>query len=125
MTIFHGRLEPDRDVLAALRRRKVLAFAGIGDPEKFFATLGEAGVEVAERASFADHHRYTAAQAQALLARAQTANLVLLTTEKDIARLSGDPRLAALATRATALPVRLVVEEREAFAKLILGVVKR
>lgn len=125
MTIFHGRLEPDRDVLAALHRRKVLAFAGIGDPEKFFATLGEAGVEVAERASFADHHRYTAAQAQVLLARAEAAHLVLLTTEKDIARLSGDPRLAGLAMRATALPVRLVIEERDAFAKMILSVMKR
>ena len=71
MAIFHARLEPDRSVIAAIGRRKVLAFAGIGDPEKFFATLTAAGIEVAERASFADHHRYTAAQAQELIARAQ------------------------------------------------------
>jgi tetraacyldisaccharide-1-P 4'-kinase len=60
-----------------------------------------------------------------LLARAEAAHLVLLTTEKDIARLSGDPRLNALAMRATALPVRLVIEERDAFAKMILSVMKR
>ena len=63
IAIFHARLEPDRGSLAALGRRKVLAFAGIGNPDKFFATLAEAGIAVAERMSFHDHHRYTAAEA--------------------------------------------------------------
>ena len=125
VAIFHGRLEPDRDTLAALGTRKVLAFAGIADPEKFFATLADAGIAVAESTSFPDHHRYTAAEAQALIARADVASLVLLTTEKDLSRLAGDPLLAALAARASALPVRLVIEEAEAFRDLILNVVKR
>jgi tetraacyldisaccharide 4'-kinase len=125
VAIFHGRLEPDRHTLAALGGRKVLAFAGIGDPEKFFTTLVEAGVAVADRASFPDHHRYTAAEAQALIARADVANLMLLTTEKDLARLASEPHLAALATRASALPVRLVIEEADTFRDLILKVVKR
>ncbi len=124
VAVFHGRLEPDRDTLATLGRRKILAFAGIADPEKFFATLADAGIAVAERASFPDHHRYKAAQARALIARAEAENLVLLTTEKDLARLAGDPRLAALAARATALPVRLVIEQQEAFADMILKAVK-
>ena len=72
---FHGGLEPDRSTLAALGTRKVLAFAGIGDPQKFFATLADAGIAVAERVSFPDHHRYTAAEAQALIARADAADL--------------------------------------------------
>ena len=125
VAIFHGRLEPDRHTVAALGGRKVLAFAGIGDPEKFFATLAAAGIAVAERASFPDHHRFTAAEAQTLIARADAASLVLLTTEKDLARLSGDPLLAALAARANALPVRLVIEEADAFQDMILKVAKR
>jgi tetraacyldisaccharide 4'-kinase len=125
VVIFHSRLEPDRHTLAMLGTRKVLAFAGIGDPEKFFATLADAGIAVAERASFPDHHRYTAAEAQALIARADVADLALLTTEKDLARLAGDPRVAALAARASALPVHLVIAEAEAFADLIVNVVKR
>ncbi len=123
--IFHGRFEPDRSVVAAIGKRKVLAFAGIGDPEKFFATLTEAGIAVAERAGFPDHHRYTAAQAQDLLARAQTGNLMLITTEKDLMRLSGEPPLAALAARSNALPVRLAIEEADAFRELILAALKR
>ena len=125
VALFHGRLEPDANSLAALGRRKVLAFAGIGDPEKFFATLGAAGIEVAERASFPDHHRYTAAEAQALLARATAQNLVLITTEKDFVRLAGDPALAGLAARSSALPVRLVIDEQDAFKQMVLGAVKR
>jgi tetraacyldisaccharide 4'-kinase len=125
MPIFHSRLAPDRSVVAAIGQRKVLAFAGIGDPEKFFATLTEAGIAVAERAGFPDHHRYTAAQAQDLMARAQTANLMLVTTEKDLARLSGEPALAPLAERSSALPVRLVIEQADQFRDLILQAIKR
>jgi tetraacyldisaccharide 4'-kinase len=125
VTLFRGRLEPDADSLAALGRRKVLAFAGIGNPDKFYATVREAGIEIAEHASFADHHRYTAADAQALVARAEASSLMLLTTEKDIVRLAGDPSLAALAARASALPVRLVIEEQDAFRQMILNAVKR
>ena len=121
--IFHARLEPDSSTIAALGGRKVLAFAGIGNPEKFFATLTEAGIEIGEYAAFPDHHRYTAREARALLARAEAASLVLMTTEKDLVRLNGERRLATLAARATALPVRLVVKEQDAFRDLVLNAV--
>jgi tetraacyldisaccharide 4'-kinase len=124
LAVFRGRLEPDGQTLAALAGRKVLAFAGIADPQKFFATLDAAGLAVAERQSFADHHRYSSAEAEALLARARAQNLMLLTTEKDHVRLTGDPQLAALAARTSALPVRLVVEEAAAFQQMVLEVVK-
>jgi tetraacyldisaccharide 4'-kinase len=125
IAIFYARIEPDHNVVAAIGRRQVLAFAGIGDPDKFFATLAEAGIEVAERLSFPDHHRYTAAQAQDLIARAKASNLMLLTTEKDLMRLGGDPHVAALAEHASALPVRLVIDEQEQFRQLVLQAVKR
>jgi tetraacyldisaccharide 4'-kinase len=125
VTVFHGRLEADRNSLAALGKRKVLAFAGIGNPEKFFATLSEAGIIVAERSSFPDHHRYTAAEAQALIARAQAENLVLITTEKDHVRLGGDPALTTLKAHANILPVRLVIDEQDQFRRLVLSAAKR
>jgi tetraacyldisaccharide 4'-kinase len=125
VALFRGRLEPDRANLAALGRRKILAFAGIADPEKFFTTLAEAGLDVTERRPFPDHHRYTAAEAQSLLAGANAGNLLLLTTEKDQVRFAGVPRLAGLAARAIALPVRLVIEEAEAFRQMVLNVMER
>ena len=125
LKIFRARIEPDRGIVAAIGKRKVLAFAGIGNPDKFFATLDEAGVTVAERIGFDDHHRFTADEARDLLARARQANLMLVTTEKDLMRFAGDPELTALAEHANALPVRLVVEEQDQFRTLVLGVFKR
>ncbi len=125
LAIFHGRLAVDREQREALRGCSVLAFAGIGDPEKFIATLTDAGITVAERQDFADHHRYTPEEARALLARADRKNFILLTTEKDHVRLAGDPQLARLAARTATLPVRLVIDEEDAFRDLVLKAVRR
>jgi tetraacyldisaccharide 4'-kinase len=125
LAIFHARLEPDPQVLAAIGRRRVLAFAGIGDPERLFATLTAAGVDVAQRAAYPDHHRYTAAEARDLMTRAQAGNFMLVTTEKDLARLSGDAQVTELAARSSALPVRLKIEEADQFGELLRKVLKR
>jgi tetraacyldisaccharide 4'-kinase len=122
--VLHGRLEPDRACLAALGGRPVLAFAGIGNPDKFFTTLTAAGVTIGQRVSFPDHHPYNAAEARTLLSLAESANLVLLTTEKDLARISSDRELAALSSRATALPVRLLIDEQDVFGKMVLDALK-
>jgi tetraacyldisaccharide 4'-kinase len=121
VAIFRGQLEPDRACLDQLGQRRVLAFAGIADPEKFYLTLREAGVAVAEHASFPDHHRYTAADAGDLIARADAASLVLLTTEKDYARFAGNESLAELAARSSVLRVQLKVKEESEFRRLILS----
>src|SRR5206468_6582143 len=103
--VFSARLDPDHGFIAALGRGRVLAFAGIGDPDKFFATLADAGIAVAATRSFPDHHRYSAAEAQALCDEADRDGLVLVTTEKDIARLTRNDDVAQLAALAHALPV--------------------
>jgi len=118
--VFHGRLVPDEAALAALKGRNVFAFAGIGDPEKFFATLTQSGIPLTERRAFADHHRFTGEEAAELVMQAEHAGLTLLTTEKDHARMAGDPALAALAERAQVLPVTLVVDEADALRALVL-----
>ena len=111
LPVFHGRLAPDPAAVAALAGRRVLAFAGIGDPEKFFASLRAAGIDVVRARSFPDHHRYTGAEAAALVAAAAREALDLVTTEKDLARLDRDSAARALAQRAKAFPVRLAVDE--------------
>jgi len=122
LPVFHGILEPDRSALDALTGREVLAFAGIGDPEKFFSTLEAAGVAVTQRRPFPDHHRYSADEAGALIMQAEREGSRLVTTAKDHARLS-DPALAALAARAHVIPVRLKVKEEAAWRDLILRAV--
>jgi tetraacyldisaccharide 4'-kinase len=121
LPVFYGRLKPDGQALAALKGRPVLAFAGIGDPEKFFQTLSEAGIDLRARLSFPDHHRYRAHEAAELIARAGRDGLVAVTTEKDLVRLSGRDDLAALAAMARALPVELSVAEEGAFRDFLLA----
>jgi tetraacyldisaccharide 4'-kinase len=118
--VFHGRLEPDAQALAMLKGRPVLAFAGIGDPEKFFATLRDAGIEIGAAVPFPDHHRYRRREARELIERAGREGLVPLTTEKDLARLYGQDDLAALAAITRVLPVTLRVAEDGAFKDWVL-----
>ncbi|MFO7481326.1 tetraacyldisaccharide 4'-kinase [Oceanibaculum nanhaiense] len=70
-----------------LSGRRVLAFAGIGRPEKFFESLREAGAEIAESKPFPDHHPYGAAEIDTILQQARDAGLLPVTTRKDWVRL--------------------------------------
>jgi tetraacyldisaccharide 4'-kinase len=119
LPIFTGKLEPVATAAAEWAGRRVLAFAGIADPGKFFATLADGGVSVAAEYAFPDHHRYSAADAARLLARAERDDLQLVTTEKDAARLQGDPAVAALAAHAKPFPVALTIDEEERFRSFL------
>ncbi|OAS22457.1 tetraacyldisaccharide 4'-kinase [Methylobacterium platani] len=109
-----GRLVPDPAAADALRGRPVLAFAGIGRPDKFFATLRDLGADPRETRAFPDHHAFTAAEAGHLAAEAARRGLLLVTTEKDRVRL---PAAMPVAT----LPVVLELDEPERLAALLRG----
>jgi tetraacyldisaccharide 4'-kinase len=82
---------------ASLNGKRVLAFAGIGDPVRFFGTLRASGIETVRERAFADHHPYTQAEIEALIAEARRDALTLVTTEKDLARLRVGGQLAPYA----------------------------
>lgn len=71
----------------AFAGRAVLAFAGIGRPAKFFASLEACGARLVARHAFADHHRYPRRELERLAAEAEAAGALLVTTEKDWVRL--------------------------------------
>ena len=102
----HARTRPPR--VKEWRKGPILAFAGIGRPEKFFDTLAEIGAPVAKTMPFPDHHPYTEADAARLLAAADADGLRLVTTEKDMARLAaGTGAVARLRDRAEPFPILL------------------
>jgi len=74
----------------ALAGKRLLAFAGIGHPEKFFATVEEAGGIVVLKRPFPDHHFYAEDELADLAATARKAELAMITTAKDAARLHND-----------------------------------
>lgn len=115
-----ARLVPDEASVAALRGQRVLAFAGIGDPARFVATLRGSGVIVIEQRVFADHHPYAPDEIRKLLSDAVAKSLTLVTTEKDMARIRSDVRLAHEAGAIASLPVALTFDD-EAGVRILLS----
>lgn len=91
LPILRARLAPGPGA-AELAGQAVVAFAGIGDPAKFFATLEGLDCRLEATFAFADHHPYKAADLAAVGERAGRGGAVVVTTEKDAVRLpSGLP----------------------------------
>ena len=106
----------------------LLAFAGIGRPERFYRTLADLGAEVAETVDFADHHMYSERDALHLLVRARERGLRLITTEKDAVRLAHAPAGSArarLRDAAMQLPVRALIANIDTLMALIDDATRR
>ncbi len=83
LPVLRAELRPATEVAG----RRLLAFAGIGRPGKFFATLRQAGALLAATRGFADHHRFSAGELDALRRDAAALDAGLVTTTKDFVRL--------------------------------------
>jgi tetraacyldisaccharide 4'-kinase len=114
--LFRANLKADAIAASSLIGRPVLAFAGIANPQKFFATLAGVGAQVVETAVFPDHWPFRAREIERLVARAERGGLTLVCTEKDHVRLP-----AEFVETAQALPVMLSFEAPAAVAAWLSG----
>jgi tetraacyldisaccharide 4'-kinase len=85
LPVIRAWLEPEAEA-AVLAGRKVVAFAGIGRPAKFFRTVEHCGGNLVEAYAFPDHHPYHPNEISELQRAASAQNAILLTTSKDIVR---------------------------------------
>jgi tetraacyldisaccharide 4'-kinase len=109
-----------------LKSTKVVAYAGIANPERFFTLLETLGATVVERAAFGDHQSMSNEDAEHVLALAGKHRAQLVTTEKDFVRLSGlDRARAKLQAASKTLPITLHMpdEDRAALAARVAGVI--
>jgi tetraacyldisaccharide 4'-kinase len=110
LPLFRARVEAAPTIAATLKGKKLLAFAGIAHPQKFYRTLEHIGAELVGREDFPDHHRYTDTDFARLERRAFHLNAQLITTEKDAVRLSKSRQSQILT-----LPIRVVYEHEATF----------
>lgn len=110
----HAWLEPDN----APAPERVVAFAGIGQPEKFFATLKACGFTLVRRIAFPDHHPFTEIELAVLARTAKRDNARLICTEKDHVRLP-----QAFREQTLTLPVAMQMNDRTALQRRLLAVI--
>ena len=119
-----ARIKPTR--VKDWRKDPILAFAGIGHPEKFFATLAETHAPVAKTLSFPDHYAYSDVDAEKLIQLADSEKLRLVTTEKDMVRLTGRTgALARLRERVEPFHVFLEFENPKAIGEMLDEAVRK
>jgi len=93
----------------------VAAFCGIARPDQFFQGFESAGIKLAARTTFADHHNYTASDLARLAAAARAAGATaLLTTEKDYIRLGALAAAAPASLSLKTVSLRVEIEDEEA-----------
>jgi len=112
--VFRARLIPRPLAEAGIAGERVFAFAGIGRPEKFFATLREMGCTLAGAMRFPDHHPYRPDEIASLCEQAAASGAQPVTSEKDFVRLPPEARDMVMPLR-----VMLEWEEPDAPARLL------
>lgn len=99
---------------------RVLAWAGIADPEKFYRTVCETGATIEETRSFPDHHHFSEDEVAELLDRAESKGYTLVTTAKDMVRLEpGHGRAAELAEKSRVIEIEVRFDDPSAPRKII------
>ncbi len=121
--VFEARIVPNA-AGARFAGKKVVAFCGIGRPDKFFATLKGLGAELAEAIPFPDHHAFSESDIMLACEIASERGAVPVTTEKDFVRLPAEARrmVEALAIRVEwATPAAVEARLAGLFAAKISG----
>lgn len=95
LPLLQGHLAPTKES-RALEGKTVLAFAGIGRPDKFYDTVRALGCALVEQRSFPDHHAYSYKEVREIIDAASSQDAMPVTTAKDAVRLPPDLRAAVV-----------------------------
>ncbi len=87
LPIFKGQIAP---IIDKVPSKPVIAFAGIGRPEKFYTSLRICGFKIYQTEDYPDHHQYSRDELQKLIKKAEQNNCLLYTTTKDYVKIPPD-----------------------------------
>ena len=96
------------------KNKKLIPFAGIGNPENFFQLLKDSHLNIVKEINFPDHYEYKQADLDNLVAMENKYNAKLVTTEKDYLRISPFNR-----RRFEMLPIKVNIHEEKKFSQSI------
>jgi tetraacyldisaccharide 4'-kinase len=117
--VLKAQLRADDATVMSLHGQRVLAFAGIGDPDRFFRTLRANGIAVVAERAFADHHPFTRSEIETLVAEGRRSGLTLVTTEKDLARIGSSGHMPDGAQGIVPFPVKLEFDNAVTLRKFV------
>ncbi|MBQ4472105.1 MAG: tetraacyldisaccharide 4'-kinase [Alphaproteobacteria bacterium] len=115
LPVLTGHFELDDTVVSMFRGQKVFAFAGLGNPEKFYQSLRDKGIIVGGTQDFPDHYYYTRFDLEDL--KHSAAGMPLMTTEKDGVKVPKDIRQNVFV-----MPGQFVFDDPEKVWDLLKGV---
>ena len=113
--IFYATYEPDIKIIKAFKNKKIIAFAGIGFPNKFYNLLKKIHFNVLETKDFPDHHIYKKNELNLLIQKSKLLNATLVTTEKDYVKI-GEME-DKIKRNISPFPVKLKIQQEEIFKK--------
>ena len=114
--IFYSKYKPQN--ISDFKNRKIICFAGIGNPINFFDLLKKNEINVLEQISFPDHHNYSNAELDILIKKAKENNATLLTTEKDYLRIEEKYR-----GNINCLKIKIEIENKNEFIEEIKKII--
>ena len=97
-----------------IQNKKVIALAGIGNPENFFDQLKEKNIDLIKTYSYPDHHNYSKKELKNIIDESEENNAVIVTTEKDYSRMNEEIKLII-----KCIKVDLEIENKNDFINLI------
>ena len=114
--IFYSKYKPQN--ISDFKNKKIICFAGIGNPINFFDLLKKNEINILEQTSFPDHHNYSKTELDILIKKAKENNATLLTTEKDYLRIEEKYR-----GNINCLKIKIEIENKNEFIEEIKKII--
>jgi len=110
--IFYTKYVPKN--ISNFSNKKIIAFAGIGNPINFFELIKDNNLNLIDYRSFPDHYKFSEKDLNDLILKAKNNDAILLTTEKDYFRINN-----SFKNSIEKLEVKLEIENKDNFIKLL------